>query len=447
MDITHSKYFLTSLPFIFSSIAVSLMGSIDTAVVGRLQDYHYINAVALGAVIFSTIYWLFNFLGLLASGFASQSYGRSNHEDELYAFLRAGALALGIGLIIVIGKNQIWNLAMYLLQPPEQTLIYIQQYFDIIIYTVPFVLFYQTAQGWLAGMTQVKLSVSVGLSANIINMVLDIIFVYVFHWNIIGVAIATAIANTFAFLFSLYCFLRHCPYPLSKVDFQVLLHSPDFNKMLSCSSHLIIRTVCMLIMINTFMAQSSIFGGAILATNSILMQIQYVMGDVFAGFSQSAAVFAGIAAGRNDKSALAKILKISGLQCMLIAVLQMGFYYIFAQKILLLFTDLPEVLLTANDFNIYITIFPLLSALGIVYYGIFNGTLQTTPICISMLITLLCYLVAKFTLVPTWGNIGLWLAFLVFYFSRTFFLLLFIPKFLRSFSSFNTITKVNLSKT
>lgn len=50
------RFIKTSLPFTFSTMAASLMGAVDTAVVGHLGNYTYINAVSLGAVIFSTVY-------------------------------------------------------------------------------------------------------------------------------------------------------------------------------------------------------------------------------------------------------------------------------------------------------------------------------------------------------------------------------------------------------
>lgn len=159
----------------------------------------------------------------------------------------------------------------------------------------------------------------------------------------------------------------------------------------------------MLIMINTFMSQSSAFGGEILAANSILMQIQYVMGDIFTGFSQAAAF------------------------------LQTGLYFVWRAKITGLFTGLPQILAAVNRYDMFIVFFPVLSALGIVYYGVFNGTLQTTPICISMLFTAASYLLAKAALVPELGNSGLWLAFLVFYIARSGFLLIFVPSLLKKF--------------
>lgn len=75
------RFIKTSLPFTFSTMAASLMGAVDTAVVGHLGNYTYINAVSLGAVIFSTVYWLFGFLKISTSGFAAQAMG--HHDPKL----------------------------------------------------------------------------------------------------------------------------------------------------------------------------------------------------------------------------------------------------------------------------------------------------------------------------------------------------------------------------
>ena len=115
MKLTHKKFLITSLPFTAASVSVPLIGAVDTAIAGGLGSYHYINSVALGSVIFSTIFWLFNFLGLTASGFASQSLGSGNKQEELCAFLRGSILACGIGLVIILLQNHIFNAAVQFL--------------------------------------------------------------------------------------------------------------------------------------------------------------------------------------------------------------------------------------------------------------------------------------------------------------------------------------------
>jgi MATE family multidrug resistance protein len=385
MKLTHKKFLITSLPFTAASVSVPLIGAVDTAIAGGLGSYHYINSVALGSVIFSTIFWLFNFLGLTASGFASQSLGSGNKQEELCAFLRGSILACGIGLVIILLQNHIFNAAVQFFNPPAETLVFMRLYFNIIVYTVPAALFYQTAQGWLAGIMQVRFSVAVGLTANIANALLAFILVYGCGLGVAGVAAASALANILAAVLALYGFYKSRPCSLKSVSPAQLFSGQDFAKLLNCSGHLAIRTLCMLIMINTFMSQSSAFGGEILAANSILMQIQYVMGDVFTGFSQAAAIYAGIAAGEGNKKLLQSTLKISAIQSLAAAFLQTGLYFVWRAKIAGLFTGLPQILAAVNRYDMFIVFFPILSALGIVYYGVFNGTLQTTPICISML--------------------------------------------------------------
>ena len=102
-------------------------------------------------------------------------------------------------------------------------------------------------------------------------------------------------------------------------------------------------------------------------------------------------------------------------------------YYLLREPILYCFTDLPDVLAAAYEYDIYIVFFPFIAALGIVYYGIFNGALITAPICYSMLLTVIAFLISKTALIPIFGNAGLWQSFLIFYLGRTIFLLIFLP--------------------
>lgn len=92
MKLTHKKFLITSLPFTAASVSVPLIGAVDTAIAGGLGSYHYINSVALGSVIFSTIFWLFNFLGLTASGFASQSLAAATSRKNYAHFCAAAFL-------------------------------------------------------------------------------------------------------------------------------------------------------------------------------------------------------------------------------------------------------------------------------------------------------------------------------------------------------------------
>ncbi|EHO16931.1 hypothetical protein HMPREF9466_02872 [Fusobacterium necrophorum subsp. funduliforme 1_1_36S] len=69
------EYLQLALPLTISTITQPLLGAVDTAVVGRLEDSVYLGGVAVGAVIFSTIYWLFGFLRINTSAYSAQALG------------------------------------------------------------------------------------------------------------------------------------------------------------------------------------------------------------------------------------------------------------------------------------------------------------------------------------------------------------------------------------
>ncbi|MGM9582626.1 MAG: MATE family efflux transporter, partial [Phascolarctobacterium sp.] len=396
MKLSHKEFLKTSIPFTLSTVAASLMGAVDTAVVGHLGNYTYINAVSLGAVIFSTVYWLFGFLKISTSGFAAQSLGQHNPKLLAGAFLRGVLAAFGIGVLLVALQEPIWQASLLLFQPEAATAVMLEQYYRLLIWIMPLTLVFQTAQGWFAGTLHVRIAVFTALASNLLNLLLDVIFVLAFHWDVLGVAAATCIANGVGFTSILYFYYQHKPLPLNAVPLKEIFSGPTCRQMVQCGSHLTVRMLCMIIMVNSFMHQSSLFGGELLAANAILFQIQFIMGDILTGLSQAGAIYSGIAFGERNRPMLKDTLRISCIWALGFGLAQSLGYYLCRHAILSCFTDLPQVIFTAQKYDIFIAFFPLLSALGIVYYGVFNGALYTKPICISMLLTAACYLTAYF---------------------------------------------------
>ena len=71
----HARVWSLSWPVIISNLSIPLAGVVDTAVVGRLPDPVYMGGVAIGALIFSSLYWGFGFLRMGTTGFIAQCYG------------------------------------------------------------------------------------------------------------------------------------------------------------------------------------------------------------------------------------------------------------------------------------------------------------------------------------------------------------------------------------
>ncbi|MDQ0882576.1 Na+-driven multidrug efflux pump [Peribacillus sp. V2I11] len=78
----HRSYLALAIPLTISTITTPLIGAVDTAVVGQLPNPAYLGGVAIGTVIFNTLYWLFGFLRVSTSRFAAQSrFNRTGFHD------------------------------------------------------------------------------------------------------------------------------------------------------------------------------------------------------------------------------------------------------------------------------------------------------------------------------------------------------------------------------
>lgn len=430
MELSTRSYLRLSAPFILASITTPLLGAVGTAVVGHLGDMDYIGAVALGAVIFSTIHWLFNFLRLITSSYSSQALGRGDQTEINLSFLRPAALALGAGLLMIAAAALIFKVAMFILAPGPRLESLILVYFRILIWGSPATLLNFVVVGWLMGQMRFRAVMFLQISVNLFNCLLCALLVVVFGLNVDGVAWAALIAQLTALAAGLALVAGLTTFKWGR-EFKQIFQKKAFSDLMSTNFYLLIRTACMLVMVNLFMTRSTAFGGATLAANAILFQIQYILGDFFDGLANASSVYSGLALGSRDGALFHRDLKVSAY-CGLAVAIGLSLIWLLGDRFFLrLFTDLPEVLLEAERYSNYLAAFPVIAALGIVYYGIFNGALKTRLVCWSMLLTLALYLAADQFLVPRWGNHGLWLSFLVFYLGRSGFLLMFVPTLLK----------------
>jgi MATE family multidrug resistance protein len=81
-----------------SNATVPLLGIVDTAVVGQLGDPVPIGAVGLGAIILSSVYWVFGFLRMGTVGLAAQALGARDRAEVAALLTRVLMIGGGAGL-------------------------------------------------------------------------------------------------------------------------------------------------------------------------------------------------------------------------------------------------------------------------------------------------------------------------------------------------------------
>jgi MATE family multidrug resistance protein len=427
--LNHRTYLSLAIPLILSTITTPLLGAVDTAVVGQLSNPAYIGGVAIGTLIFNTMYWLFGFLRVSTSGFAAQAHGANNEIHGTLALARPFFIAIVVGILFILIQWPIEYLSMKLLNPASDVRMFASDYFGIRIWGAPFALLNYVILGWLIGMALIKASFMLQVLMNVMNIVLDLLFVYVFHLGVSGVAIATLLSEITAFTIGLCIIWRTSLFKLKQLpSLKEVMDRVSFKKMMLVNRDLFIRTLCLLTVFNLFTAKGASFGTETLAANAVLIQIHYIMAYVFDGFANATSILVGKAVGSKDEGLYRRTLRVSCQWAVLSSILISGIYFIGREHFILLFTRIPAVIELANTYSIWIILFPLSACFGLVLYGVFTGATEAVPVRNSMMMALILYLIVQFISVPIFNNHGLWLAFIMFSLGRSLFLAIYIPK-------------------
>ena len=438
--IRNTEYLKLALGFTLSTLTTPLLNSVDTAVVGNLSNPVFIGGVTLGGTIFNTIYWPFGFLRVSTSGYSAKAFGENNEKEEITVLIRPVLISLILGFLFVIFQKPILWGFIHFFDAGKEITKYIEIYFNILIWGAPFVFLNYTFLGWIMGRKEIKKCLILQLMTNIVNIFLDLYFVEVLGMDVAGVAVATLISQIMTTLLSIFIILRTFSLKkiLHNINLKEIFDRSEMKKVGAVNSDLVLRTVCLLVATNLFLEKAAHNGKIILAANSILFQVQYLMSYIFDGFANASSVFSGIAAGEKNFRKLKWVMRKSIQFCVITSIFLSTAFVFGGKKLLLFYTKNAEVINTANQYKIWIIIFPLVVSFGLVIYGNFTGTTETAYIRNSMIQALIVFLIFYFAGTAINQNHGLWLSFIVFSLARSVFLIRYIGKFLNKY-------KLNLS--
>lgn len=183
-------------PIVFGTFFQQLYNTIDTVIVG-----HFVGKEALACVggsssqIINLIVGFFTGLSSGASVVIAQFFGAHDERSVRESLHTAYAFSiLGSSIITILGFVLAPNMLRWMHTPAElipDSTIYMRIYFLGII----FVFIYNTGSGILRAIGDSKHPLYYLIYCCIINIILDVLFVVVFHLGVFGVAIATLISQ------------------------------------------------------------------------------------------------------------------------------------------------------------------------------------------------------------------------------------------------------------
>ena len=215
-----------------ANVSTTLIGVVDTIIIGQVPDPTLIGSVAIASLIFTFIFWSFGFLRMGTTGLTAQALGANDHEEIRAILGRSILLAFIIGLALITLQKPISNLSFFLLQGSTQVEFLAHEYFDIRIWSAPATLTNYVLLGWLIAVGKAKHALGLQLLLNISNILLDTFFVIGLNMGVQGVALGTIFAEYTAVLVGIGVVLRAQSHLLGSWNIQRILKKAhdDFLK-------------------------------------------------------------------------------------------------------------------------------------------------------------------------------------------------------------------------
>src|SRR4029078_2142823 len=197
------------LPALGALAAEPLYVLADTAIVGHLGRPQ-IAALGLAGTVLAGAFTIFNFLtyGTTAVVARASGAGREDEAARLAAQALWASLGIGAALLVVceiVVEPLLAGLrgsgpcrrraALAVLGVHGHSGDLALLYFRIAALGLPAALIALAGQGYLRGVSNLRRPLEIVVAANVVNLVLEVLFVYVFHWGVAGSAAGTAIAQ------------------------------------------------------------------------------------------------------------------------------------------------------------------------------------------------------------------------------------------------------------
>lgn len=424
----HRKVLSLSIPIILANLAQPVLSAVDTAIAGHMTDIAVLGGVALGGLFFSFVFWGFGFLRMGTTGLVAQAVGAGEGEALRATVLRAFALALAFGLVLLAIRTPLIHGVIGLLGGSATVQAHAIEYCAARIWSAPFVLSNFVVLGYLLGAQQARLALLLQIVINVVNVVAVLLFVYTFHWGIAGIGAATACADTVGFVLGVALLAMLRPRGLPAIQWPAIFERHAMLHMIGINRDIFVRTACLLISFGWFAHAGAKLGDTVLAANALLLNFQTFMAYALDGFANAAEALVGAALGARHRAALREAIRVTLIWTGGGALVFSLCYLLIGPWIIDQLTDQPAVRATARVFLLWAAASPLLSAWSFALDGMFIGATRTREMMVSMAIAMAAFLIAATSLERLFGNHGLWAAFMVFMVVRAATLAVRVPK-------------------
>ena len=280
-----------AIPSILAALVGSLYNIVDQIFIGQGVGYLG-NAATNVSYPFSTICLAISLLvGIGSASRVSLYLGNKNPESAAKAAGNGIVLMVILGLAyLMIGEILLTQL-LKLFGATTEVFPYAQQYAGITLIGMPFLIVTNGMSNLIRADGSPKYSMTCMVAGAIVNTILDPLFIFIFHWGILGAALATVLGQIFSFILAIRYLWHFKTIHFEKSSFQI--NPKESLKTcgmgISSSSNQIAITFVQIVLYNslTYYGAQTVYGTDIpLAACGIVMKTNAIVLAIVVGISQ-----------------------------------------------------------------------------------------------------------------------------------------------------------------
>ena len=346
---------------------------------------------------------IFNFLTYGTTAVVARATGAGQHERAARLAAQSLWLSLAIGAGLVVIAEAFASPILHALGADGRSGHFAIVYMRIAALGLPAAIIALAGQGYLRGVSNLRRPLEIVVVANIANVVLELVFVYVFHWGIAGSAAGTAIAQAgmgVAFVVEL---LR--PRAASRRP-----NLADMAPMFRVGRQIFVRTTAIYV---SFLVAASVLariGDAEIGAHQIASQLFLFLALVLDAVAIAGQVIVGRMLGAGDDAgahaAAARMIAWSTLVGLAFTIVLLPLGDVIPRA----FTDDPAVIDRTKDIWLLFTLMQPAAGAVFALDGILIGASDTAFLMWSMLVACIGIFVpiALLAYELDWGIVGVW---------------------------------------
>ncbi len=332
-----------SIPLILSSVLQLLFNAADIVVVGRFAGDNSLAAVGSTGSLVNLLINLFTGLSIGTNVVAANYFGANRGKDLQDTVHTSVLLSIYSGIILtvvgVFGSRYI----LILMQAPEEVLVLAALYLKIYFAGITATMVYNFGSALLRAKGDTKRPLYILLLAGVINLILNMIFVIVFHMDVAGVAWATVISQVLSAGLVIYLLIKEDDdFHLNLSKLKINLHV--FRKIVKIGLPAGFQGI--MFSFSNVIIQSSVnsFGAIMIAGNSAACNLEGFIYTAMNGFSQGSLTFCSQNLGAHKTDRIKKEVWISQISIIVIGAVLGALFLLFGNQLLGFYSKNPEVI-------------------------------------------------------------------------------------------------------